>query len=74
MGINQVPIDFEPYNLFPGSRCLSAVVAENIQDATAVISRLRCAGTKGRSTFDFEQEQGSSRRTILGNRRIDSRS
>lgn len=35
MEINQVPIDFEPYNLFPSPLPLSACYYGNIEDATA---------------------------------------
>jgi len=47
MGINQVAIDFEPYNLFPSSPPLSCY--GNIEDATAAF----LAQYEGWSTFDF---------------------
>lgn len=45
MGINQVPIDFEPYNLFPSPLPLSACYYGNIEDATAAF--LARFATKG---------------------------
>ncbi|CAL1673363.1 unnamed protein product [Lasius platythorax] len=44
MGINQVPIDFEPYNLFPSPLPLGCYYG-NIEDATAVF--LARFATKG---------------------------